>query len=88
MVYKRKNGAGHHGRNTTASPAQVLVWQNAKAGDILRILLRSGNVQRFEVVEWPAHERPRPGQVHAIKCGQGRNSPIRNIAAFEIVTEE
>lgn len=74
-------------RNHTASPAQVLAWRSAKAGDTIRVLLRSGNVQRFIVCEWPAHERPRPGQLHAQKYGQGPNSPIRRINAFELVLE-
>ena len=72
-------------RNTTATLAQVEAWRRAKPGDIICVRLRSGNVSRFKVCELPAEFGSGEGQLHAQKYGQGPQSPIRRINAFEVV---
>lgn len=73
-------------RNTTATAAQVQAWQNAKPGDIIRVRLRTGSIQRFKVCELPKEFGDGHGQLHAQKYGQGPNSVIRRINAYEVET--
>jgi len=81
-ISKPKPRAKH---DRTATPEQVEAWRKCRVGDVIRVRVRTGNVQRFVVCEWPAQFAPEPGKVHAQKQGQGPNSAIRRIAAFELV---
>lgn len=71
-------------RDRAATAEQSAAWHKLKPGDVIRIRLRTGNVQRFIVKELPAEFRPEPGTVHAVKMGAG-NTPYRRISAFELV---
>lgn len=85
----RPKTKGKDKRNTTASPEQVEAWRKCKPGDEVRVRLRTSNVQRFIVCEWPeefARADSRPGQVHGRRRGD-THLPIRRIAAFELVLE-
>jgi hypothetical protein len=72
-------------RDHPATPEQVEAWRKCRPGDIIQVRLRTGNVQRFVVCVMPSEFKVEPGQVHAQKYGQGINSAIRRISAFEIV---